>query len=121
MGMQPLPYYTVRSPKLPEICPTIPIPEGWLGRVSVVWDYVIRIVLPINPGSQKIADAVIVDIVSNVDTSIGEIHSRQVKFMLDSSQRFPLNRPSARNIKDRRHCRCQRQICHRAFLPKVGS
>jgi hypothetical protein len=93
--------------------------------VSVVWDDVVRLVLPINPGSQKVADAVIIDIVPHVDTSIGEIHYCKVKFMLDSSQHFPLNRPRARmfldDIKDSRHCGWQRQVCHRAFLPKVES
>jgi len=98
--------------------------KAGLDCLSVVWDYVARLVLPINPGSQEIADAIIIDIVPHVDTSIGEIHYCQVKFMLDSSQHFPLNRPCARilldDIKDRRHCGWQRQVCHRAFLPKVG-
>lgn len=92
--------------------------------VSVVWDDIVRLVLPINPGRQKVADAVIIYIVPYMYTSIGEIHYCKVKFMLDSSQHFPLNWPRARrlldDIKDRRHCRWQRQVCHRTFLPKVG-
>lgn len=93
--------------------------------VSVVWDDVVRLVLPINPDGQKVADAVIIDVVPHVDTSIREIHYGKVKFMLDSSQHFPPNWPGVRmlldDIKDRRHCGWQRQVCHRAFLPEVGS
>ena len=80
--------------------------------VLVVWDDVVGFVLPVNPGRQKVADAVIIDIVPHVYTSIGEIYYCKVKFMLNSSQHFPLNWPRARmfldDIKDRRHCGWQR-------------
>ena len=86
---------------------------------------VVRLVLPINPDSQKVTDAVIIDIVPHVYSSIGEINYGKVEFMLDPCQHFPLNGPRAGmlfdDFKDCRHCRWQRQIGHRAFLAKVGS